>query len=135
MDWNGGAGGGGEQQQQQQQQQELQSGSAGEVPWATGDAPLPPIFGNANAEAGDEFKVGSVATMKLTRCVGAQQWRDHSPVCRSWEVERRAREVVLEAAVCCCTLFFEPHPRASSSKDRSLFHGCGGDLLRRSRGC
>ncbi|CAM9905068.1 unnamed protein product [Scytosiphon promiscuus] len=57
MDGSGGAGDGGEQlQQQQQQQQELQSGSAGEVPWATGDAPLPPIFGNANAEAGDEFK-------------------------------------------------------------------------------
>ncbi|CAN0412754.1 unnamed protein product, partial [Hapterophycus canaliculatus] len=59
MDGNSGSGNGGEQQQEQQQlqqQRELQSGSAGEMQWATGDAPLPPIFGNANAEAGDEFK-------------------------------------------------------------------------------
>ena len=49
-------------------------GDAGMPPWAglAGDAPLPPVFGNANAQAGGgdmDFKVGRAALLLNTICM------------------------------------------------------------------
>lgn len=61
MDEGGGAGSGGGGQQPA-------SGAGG---WGgAGDAPLPPIFGNANAEPGYEFKVCCVTTSCCHSCGG-----------------------------------------------------------------